>query len=128
MLVLSLLICYALNMKVLRIQNEFGDGPFRRFRSDELNDLLDFTAPTPYSDNGIRRVPKDNEYCGFLNEAQLFNWFDEETLIAIEHYGFYLIQLDVEITAIGSHQVLFEFVSRINLTSNNRTGIIQTTE
>jgi len=102
---------YSLIMKVLRVQNENGNGPYID-SPQELQTQLNHVAassklPVPDEDCGIDRMPKQNEHCGFSNQEQLEYWFDDDELELLESYGYYIVELDAEITAVGECQVLF---------------------
>lgn len=98
-------------MNVLRIQNEHSSGPYVNGPMElyhQINVELDHRPP-PESDNGIDRFPNKDEYCGFENQKQLDNWFDDYGLELLESYGYFVVELsDVTITAFGEFQVLYK--------------------
>ncbi len=101
--------CYSLCMMALRVQNKDGAGPYADSPQELFRQLNTDTAelPTPEYDIGIERFPYNNEYCGFNSQKQLKNWFDNDELELLESYGYYVVELDVTITAYGERQILF---------------------
>ena len=108
-------------MRVFRIQNEDGYGPYTcLFNFDFVKELKDMYNkhsvnntsnsfrdlwPTAYADCQEGWL-KDHR-CGFINEAQLFNWFSEEELKMLKSHGFDLVILDKEVVSIGKNQIVF---------------------
>lgn len=108
-------------MIVLRIQNDKGIGPYftsRSIKSMLISNMQDAhnaewsedptTYPPPNMDDGILRNPLITERHGFIHPAQLYNWFSDSEIVMLEENGFHVVQLDVEITAIGKKQVLYK--------------------
>jgi len=100
---------------VYRIENEDGIGPYAAYGAFWVGGLLqgeygeNFSPqPTPLEDAGIERhMIEDNEFCGFASMEQLLQWFPESALEILEDEGFKVVELQVEVTATGEHQVLF---------------------
>jgi hypothetical protein len=99
-------------MRVLRIENEFGGGPYNNIR---INTSVAWEVinekhcdeelwPSPYTENITPGL------CGFLNEMQLYNWFTEEEIDLLEELGFHLKEIDVPygyILGVGKNQITF---------------------
>ena len=107
-------------MIILRIQNADGTGPYFCRRDTKAQDVCDIqdkhngewredptTYPPPNIDKGICREMRKNEQCGFLNMAQLCNWFSDYELEILAIWGFFIVEIPGKITAIGARQVLF---------------------
>ncbi len=105
-------------MKVFRIQNEDGYGPYvSRFTLPipEIDIMCNKHAGDAYFDSALwptsftecTRERGEDYRCGFINEAQLFNWFSEEEIEMLRRNGYDIVALDKEVTVIGKNQIVF---------------------
>ena len=117
-------------MKIWRVQNKNGRGPYWvpttkkssavTAMQENHNVNLD-KYPTAIMDSGIRRSASEGELYGFINEAQLRNWFSDTDLQVLAEDKFEVVIVDGEITAMGSHQLLFRKVDAVD--KNGDSGV-----
>jgi hypothetical protein len=95
-----------------------GFGPFS-FMVDGMWGTLDkwgcMTPPAVYEDiQAYNEVPdRDSYYCGFLDEDQMFSWFDPNCIEEIitrfgDSYGLYEYEVRDEDVLIGEYQIAFK--------------------
>ena len=95
-------------MRVFRVQNKNGVGPYLTAKWLATKHDADFNLwPTPYRDRTFGRDIKPSERCGFINEAQLHNWFSDDELRQLSNEGFIPVVVEGEITAMSENQILF---------------------
>jgi len=96
-------------IKIWRVENKQGEGCYwgkstRIILNRHKNPR---THPTPAYDWGIRRPPKQNEICGFINKQQALKWFSQDELDLLLAFNFRLKEIEVtQITTIGQKQIL----------------------
>lgn len=108
------------DITVYRIQSKQDKrrGAYGSLTSDEMRPqliqtMIDahsnmFTHPEPHED-GIYRYPNVEEHCGFDSAVKLLRWF-RGFIPNLLRAGYEIVALqNVEITAIGKHQVLFKW-------------------
>ena len=110
---------------VIRVQDEFGDGPYIKPRIEGLCERHSdepFSAMFWYHCEDIIHHPNWNNDCGheesrYRNENELFafatwkqfiDWFTAEEIILLACNGYYPVIIDVEPTVIGDKQCLFQ--------------------
>jgi len=99
--------------KVWRVENSDGIGCYTQddFYVDEIEMMINRHCtrnghPSPFNDKGIDRSPRPKEYCAFISRKQAHQWFTDFELKMLSENGFYLKELDANITAIGEKQIL----------------------
>ena len=100
---------------IYRVEHETSHiGPYHEqdvsgsvMRILRMFDNKNRVIPMPLYDVGIDRSPNKNEFCGFIDEEQLHQWFSVEALQELKKLDFIVIQYVVEVTAIGERQCLF---------------------
>jgi hypothetical protein len=93
---------------IWRVEDDSYAGPYQEGPED-LSERHNGTPdhPTPFTDNGINRMPEEYEVCGFKNLKQAKAWFNEADLAMLDEAGFKLKRVPVaKITAVGQKQVL----------------------
>ena len=95
---------------IWRVQNDNGDGPYRG-NYQTLKMLYDHnniaSHPSAWYDPLIKREPKNEERHGFKNMESLQSWFSKIEILMLKDYGFHVVTVVGEITAVGVRQVLF---------------------
>ena len=98
-------------MKIYRVQDSSGSGPYRESMMAGLFDMIkkhnNPTHPCPVHDIGIERFIQPDEFCGFQALFQLRMWFEGFEKILDEHL-FRILTFEAAPTAIGEYQVLFK--------------------
>jgi len=96
---------------IYRIEDKWGLGFYQTPEVDEEYrlelHLYKKRHVAPMDDKGIDRCSREGEKCGFLNEAQLYNWLDKDKIRRLEKYGLKLVRIYREVIAIGQAQVLY---------------------
>lgn len=105
-------------MRVWRVCDIHDNGPYQD-DEEELRELLSKHSihnnrPAPMFDEFIRRAPREDEVCCFLNLKQAYAWFTQEELKILEKFGYKLRRIVVnEITVYGHYQILAIKVKRV---------------
>ena len=104
---------------IYRVANKDGVGPYQN--SDLLWSVLSSHNgydkagnphhPGPQQDEGIKRRPFENEFCGFATMEDLHSWFSDEELEVLEKHGYSIVQELGYVTAIGQAQILFRKIN-----------------
>lgn len=100
-------------MRVYRVQNADSYGPYHGNClgcGNMYKKHADHTLwPPPHRDASTVSCPPKNvkERHGFINEAQLYNWFSEEEFRIFADNGYHVVVLNVEVLVIMANQVLF---------------------
>ena len=96
--------------KIWRVQDRFGDGPYRECFDEDIIDYHDRDMknhPAPKYDKGIGRDIEEGEICGFISLWQLNQWFSKKDLKKLKQYGYNVVRIEVsKITVAGNKQVL----------------------
>lgn len=96
-------------IKIWRVEDKDGIGCYQGHlpELERMYKKHNKINPLPFKDKGIRREPRENEICGFINKEQAFKWFNKYELKNLKNLGFDLKEIKVaKITAIGERQVL----------------------
>ena len=104
-------------MKIYRIQNEHGEGPFRPIRvgGDFHPTEMDCAAmPSPSEEREFRgfcQLKPENRRglkFGFPSREALELWVSEKDMDYLKAHGFDVIEIEAEPVYISEHQVVFK--------------------
>ena len=100
-------------MRIFRVQDKNGFGPYLTTEWLAAKHNADFSLwPPPHLNYDFGRSIKSFEKCGFINEAQLHNWFSDDELKQLSNKGFMPVVVEGKITAMSENQVLFVMEQR----------------
>jgi len=104
-------------MKIYRIQNSHGEGPFRAHSVDDTfyAHRMDCAAmPSPIEDrafHGFCQLKEKNRRSlrfGFPSKEALGFWVSESDMAHLKAHGFDVIEIEAEPVFISEHQVAFK--------------------
>ena len=103
-------------MKVWRIENKEGDGPYSMMRDNENLDFLfrhnnNLDRWPPPTDDDIDEI-RPEEVFGFASQESLYLWFGDD-LERLEENGFYITCYESNYVRHGFKQVVFVKGERI---------------
>jgi hypothetical protein len=107
-------------MKVYRIQDEFGDGPFqtaKRFDGYSPFKLHVAGMPVPCEERGTRKfngLPDEvRRACRFAFPSKdvLEYWVTTEDMVYLKQYGFDVVEIEVEPLMQSENQVIYQLTA-----------------
>ena len=107
-------------MKVYRIQDEYGDGPFntaKKFAGYFPYTLHVAGMPAPCEERGTRKfnsLSKDMQRScrfAFPSKDALERWVTDDDMAYLKQYGFDVMELEVEPLMQSENQVIYQLAS-----------------
>lgn len=97
-------------MKIYRVENREGLGPYRNTDWQPWEHGNALTHPCPRFDKGLNYI-KSCEKCAFKSYRQLRDWFTKEELAELKTMGYDIIKLEVDrkLIRFGKKQIVYQF-------------------